>query len=348
MKFRQYHLSSVLKSFESHTQPLDALLSRYFRSHKAIGSKDRTFISETAYHYIRYKNLYDHLGKAPEESLPPHDLDLPPHLRYGMPKSLYDLLVQAYGEEKTQEICQISNTRAPLTLRANALKITREELMKKWEGKYRVSPCIHAPHGIHFHERINFFTLPEFKEGLFEIQDESSQLAALLIEAKPKDHVLDYCAGSGGKTLAFAHLLHHTGQIYLHDIRPLALQKARSRLERAGIQNAQFRLGEKGKMDWVLVDLPCTGTGTLRRNPDLKWRFDPAKLNLLVQEQRAIFQEALTYLRPGGKIVYMTCSILPQENEVSYFQQLKLHRLFQTLPILNGQDGFYAATFTKD
>ncbi|HUD01996.1 MAG TPA: RsmB/NOP family class I SAM-dependent RNA methyltransferase, partial [Rhabdochlamydiaceae bacterium] len=343
MEFRQYHLSAVLESLESQKIPLDALLSRYFRFHKALGSKDRLFISETLYHYVRWKNLYQHL-KLPPSPLDPlahlHDTTIPVHVRYGMPLELYALLIQAYGEEKTHEIGLISNVRAPLTIRANPLKISREQLLNKWANSFKVSPCPHAPHGIHFHEKINFFTLPEYTDGLFEIQDEASQLAAELVKAKPKQHVLDFCAGSGGKTLAFAHRLENTGQIYLHDIRPYPLQEARKRLNRAGIQNVQFSLtsAQKNKMDWVVADVPCTGTGTFRRNPDLKWKFEPARLENLILEQREIFQEALTYLHPHGTIVYMTCSILPQENgsQAAYFQEtfgLEIVETFQTLPL---------------
>ncbi len=122
--------------------------------------------------------------------------------------------------------------------------------------------------------------MPEFKQGLFEVQDEGSQLIANLMDPTPGDQVMDYCAGSGGKTLAFAPKMQHRGQIYLHDIRPWALDEARKRLKRAGIQNAQVVLPEdpklnklRGKMDWVLVDAPCTGSGTFRRNPDMKWKF---------------------------------------------------------------------------
>lgn len=344
MKFRQYHLCAVLKSFESTSAPLDALLSRYFRSHKAIGSKDRSFISETAFHFVRYKNLYHHCNKRPEEEVPIGDLTLPQHLRYGMPEELYHKLVEHYGEA-AEEICKISNTRAPLTVRANTLKITPQELFKKWDGKYLVSFCKYAPNGIHFQERINFFSLSEFKEGLFEIQDESSQIAATLVKAGPGDLVLDFCAGAGGKTLAFAPLMKNKGQIFLHDIRPLALQKARKRLLRAGIQNVQFRLPPRGKMDIVVVDVPCTGTGTLRRNPDLKWRFNLKNLASLVLLQREIVQEAATYLKPGGRLIYMTCSLLPDENErqIPFFGG-QIEQIFQTLPILNGQDGFYAVS----
>jgi 16S rRNA C967 or C1407 C5-methylase (RsmB/RsmF family) len=204
-----------------------------------------------------------------------------------------------------------------------------------------------------FHQKINFAELPEFQEGLFEIQDEASQLISMLVEATPKQQVLDYCAGSGGKTLAFAPLLKNSGQIYLHDIRPQILLKAKKRLCRAGIQNVQFCLPKhKKSMDWVLVDAPCTGSGTLRRNPDMKWKFDSSLLNRLVAEQRQIFEQALEYLKPSGKIVYATCSLFPQENQdqIQYFQEkfgLKLAKeVFQSFPEKNGMDGFFAAVLT--
>jgi len=357
MKFRQYHLSAVLESLESQKIPLDALLSRYFRLHKALGSKDRLFISDTVYHYVRWKNLYQHLKIAPSPLDPlayAQDESIPLHVRYGMPQDLYDLLVAAYGKEKTHEVSLISNVRAPLTIRVNPLKISRDALLAKWAGTFKVAPCPQSPHGIHFLEKINFFTQPEYLEGLFEIQDEASQMAAELVKAKPKQHVLDFCAGAGGKTLAFAHRLENSGQIYLHDIRPRPLQEARKRLNRAGIQNVQFSLStaQKNKMDWVVVDVPCTGTGTFRRNPDLKWKFDANRLENLILEQREIFQEALSYLHPHGTIVYMTCSILPQENEsqADYFQNnfgLEVVETFKTLPIESGMDGFFAISLKK-
>ena len=360
MKFRQYHLSTVLESLESQKIPLDALLSRYFRLHKAIGSKDRLFISETLYHYIRWKSLYQHLKIDPSPLVPVDplshlsDTTIPAHIRYATPQPLYDLLVQTYGEEKTQSVCLINTHRAPLTIRVNPLKTSREALLAKWANQYKVSACPLSPHGIYFHEKVNFFVLPEFLEGLFEIQDEASQIAAQLVKAKPKQHILDYCAGAGGKTLAFAHHLENTGQIYLHDVRPHPLLEARKRLNRAGVQNVQFSLSpsQKGKMDWVVVDVPCTGTGTFRRNPDLKWKFEMSDLENLIQEQREIFHEAIYFLQPKGTIVYMTCSILPQENEeqITYFKQtygLEIVETFQTLPIQNGMDGFFATALKK-
>ncbi len=348
-QYRQYHLSIVLKRFEQQKTPLDVFLSHYFRNNKALGSKDRLYISDAVYRYIRWKNLYLHLGLDPSCEPPSSDGSLPHFIRLGTPSSLYHRLVEIYGALKTEEICRINNTRAPFTIRVNTLKISRDELLARWNGLYLVTPCTSSPQGIYFHEKINLYTLPEFKEGLLEVQDEGSQLVAALVRAEPKQKILDYCAGSGGKTLAIAPLLKNTGQIYLHDIRPLALQKAKTRLRRAGIQNIQFSIPHS-KMDWVVVDVPCSGTGTLRRNPDLKWKFEQMDLKKLVSEQREIFKKALSFLSRSGKIVYMTCSILPEENErqVSYFQKefgLQVVETFQSLPTQDGMDGFFGVSF---
>ena len=262
------------------------------------------------------------------------------------------LLEVHYGKEQATALCLINNQNAPTTIRVNPLKTSRAALIERWQSLYSFSPTTHSPWGIVFKEKTNLLALPEFKEGLFEIQDEGSQLVADMVGAEVGQQVLDYCAGSGGKALAFAHKLAGKGQIYLHDIRPTALAKAKIRLRRAGIENAQFQCHKslKGKMDWVLVDVPCSGLGTLRRNPDLKWKWTPELVARLVQEQRTIFAEALQYVKKGGYIVYATCSILPQENEeqLVYFLQnfpLAQTKIFKSLPTENGMDGFFAAAF---
>lgn len=348
MKFRHHHLSIVLHQFRQNSTPLDVLLRHYFRSHKALGSKDRAWISETLYHYVRWKNVYDMLSLEPDASLPNLDsLSLP--FQLGTSELLLKKLQHSYGEEKAIEICQINQTRAPVTIRANLLKISRDGLLKRFSNAYPVTPTPISKQGIQFASKINFALLPEFKEGLFEVQDEASQLGAALVKPSLKAHILDYCAGAGGKSLAFAPALQQSGQLYLHDIRPHALIEAKKRCKRAGIQNVQFNLPPKGKtMDWVIVDVPCSGTGTYRRNPDLKWKFESINFNRLIEEQKLIFDSAFAYLRAGGTIVYMTCSILPEENEaqIEFFQQkyaLKVVEKFQTLPILYGMDGFFAA-----
>lgn len=374
-KFREYHLFSILHSFELQKIPLDVFLRNYFREHKAIGAKDRKHIADAIYGMVRWRGLLDHLTAKPSswearyacyQKINPLDFfnkkEIPPHVRVSFPKGFFQKIVESYGEEQALSLCQISNTPAPTTVRANFLKITREELLKRWEKHYQITPTQKSECGIVFHRKINFFDTEEFREGYFEIQDEGSQLLAYLMKVAPKDQVLDYCAGSGGKTLAFAPQMQQKGVIYLHDIRPHALDEAKKRLKRAGIQNAQLLYPDetnaksklKGKMDWVLVDAPCSGTGTLRRNPDMKWKFDPSRLSLLLEDQRTIFKEALEYLKPNGTIVYATCSILPEENEhqVHYFQktfQLSLTQpLFATLPQAGGMDGFFAAVLKKE
>lgn len=356
MKFRSYHLEKMLSTFEAQKAPLDVFLNHYFRSHKALGSKDRKYLSEVIYERIRWRSLFDYVHCDPDLFNPYEHLNkasIPIHIRLSCPEELYQLLIHAFGPEKTEDFCLISNTKAPLTIRVNGLKTTREALFNRWKNIYSISLCKHSDVGIVFHERVNFWLLDEFKEGLFEVQDEASQLISRLIKASPKEQVLDFCAGAGGKALAFAPSMQNKGQIYLHDIRLKALQEARKRMGRAGIQNVQFGIHShlKGKMDWILVDTPCSGTGTYRRNPDLKWKFSSTLLERLQQEQRAIFGEALSYLQPKGKIVYATCSILPQENEMQalFFQNkfnLKIVEQFNSFPTKDGMDGFFGAVFT--
>jgi len=370
--FREHHLFQILELFESQHLPLDVFLSSYFRSHKAIGAKDRKFIAETVYSLIRWRGLLDYLCHSPltwetrykkffsiKMDDWQNDSKIPSHIRASFPKALFQLLSHSYGEEKALELCFISNTQAPVTLRVNTLKITREELIEKWKNTYHFFPCKHSAVGLHFNEKINFFSLNEFKAGFFEIQDEGSQLVAELVDVSSGDQVLDFCCGSGGKTLAFAPRMKNSGQIYLHDIRSHVLLEAKKRLKRAGIQNAQilqFNDPKKNflqqKMDWVLVDVPCSGSGTWRRNPDMKWRFDMALFERLVPEQRQIVKAAFPFLRPKGKIVYATCSLFPQENEeqVKWVQEtfpLTLLKTFSCLPEKGGKDGFFAAVFQR-
>jgi len=338
VKFREYHLQQILESF-SFTLPLDVHLTRYFRAHRALGSKDRKFLSEAIYAQMRSSRPADFTG--------------PVVLEASCPTPLYDLLVSTYGTETTLSLCRCFCERAPTTIRVNPLKTTREALLKLWDKTYRISPCRRSLLGIIFEEKINFAELAEFKNGLFEVQDEGSQLIAGLVEVKPGQHALDYCAGAGGKALAFGPKMANRGQLYLHDIRPQALKEARKRCGRAGIQNVQFgiRSVPPKVMDWILADVPCTGSGTYRRNPDLKWKFNSGLIDRLVKEQRSIFEEALSYLKPSGKIVYSTCSIFPQENQcqAAYFStQFGLHVIqeLQILPGEDGMDGFYGAVFS--
>lgn len=371
--FRHHHLLQILESYDAQRAPMDFFLRNYFRENKAIGSKDRAFIAETIYGMIRWKGLLDflcgekvtweqkfELFKSERFAQAQQNPELPDHIRVSFPLPLFEAIVRSYGLERGMEICRICNGGAPLAVRVNTLKTTRDALLSRWKERYAVGPSQVASHGIIFQKRENFFAFPEFAEGLFEVQDEGSQLIAALVDPKPGQLVFDFCSGSGGKALAFAPQMEGKGQIYLHDIRKTALLEARKRLKRAGIQNAQGvdptdekKLKKlKKKMDWVLVDAPCSGTGTLRRNPDMKWKYTDEMLTRLVGQQRTIFEKALSYLHPDGQIVYATCSLLKEENEeqVAHFLKtyaLTLVREFKSTLVEGGMDAFYGAVLKK-
>lgn len=370
--FRQHHLLTAMKEFETQSLPLDLFLNRYFRSHKAVGSKDRAIISDDAFKLIRWKGLLEAKTGTSEwapmlellhseafDSLK-EDKKFPPYTRASSPEWLFSLLAKQYGDKEAEQLLLTSNTQAPAAIRTNLLKTTRENLFQRLEKKHAVKLSTHAPAGILFLERTNYFNLEEFLEGLFEVQDEGSQLLAGLVQAKPQQHVLDYCAGSGGKALAIAPGMQGKGQLYLHDVRDKALLEAKKRLKRAGVQNVQWissgspRLEVlKGKMDWVLVDAPCSGSGTFRRNPDMKWRLTLKEIERLAKLQRSIFQEALSFLKPQGKIVYATCSLFSQENEeqlayfTSHYPLKVIGEPLKILPTINGPDGFFGAIMEK-
>lgn len=342
--------------------PLDHVMGHYFRNHKAIGSKDRRYIADMACNVVRYRGALDRLiqgnptwEKRYETFLEREsELDQLP-IRDSFPNELFELFAQDYGEKDAEALCRVCNTQAPATIRINRLKIDRASWLNRYD--HDVEPCPFSSDGVRFKKRTNYFTLEGFKEGEFEVQDEGSQIAASLIQANPGDHVLDYCAGAGGKALAIAPAMENRGQLYLYDIREGALAQAKQRLKRAGVQNAQVRPSIpkklKGAMDWVVVDAPCSGTGTLRRNPDMKWRFNLDSWNKVLGEQRSIFEKALSYVKKGGYIAYITCSVLKAENEsqVEHFLRTYPVKLvgmpFKTLPQKGGMDGFFAALFVR-
>jgi 16S rRNA C967 or C1407 C5-methylase (RsmB/RsmF family) len=371
-KFCDTHTIAFLKSWDNSLKPLDLSLSDYFRSHKSLGSHDRKTIGEYVYALVRWQSLFEELDPSKNFSKRLHLLQQRPisewtsiqtlsqPARLGLSPYLWNVLTENYGTETARLIADVFNAPGPVFVRANLLKTTREELLRLWNGKFSIRPSTRTAAAIVFAKREPLFALPEFKEGLFEVQDEGSQLIADLIDVKPGDRVLDYCGGSGGKTLAFAPRMKGKGEIYLHDIRKSALTEASRRFRRAGVQNVQIFSPEHPslpklahKMDWVLVDVPCSGTGTLRRNPDMKWKIDEAMIVRLKEEQRTIFEKAFRFVKPGGRIVYATCSILPEENEdqvkyfLSKFPMTLEKEPLKLLPEADGPDGFYAAVFIK-
>lgn len=236
----------------------------------------------------------------------------------------HEPLQAAFGDGWVDEAEALA-ARPPLDLRVNTLLADRDKVLAELESS-GARPAALAPHGLRIApiagdgRHPNVQAEPAYQKGRFEIQDEGSQLAAWLAGARPGIQVLDYCAGGGGKTLALAASMENRGQIFAHDTDKARLAPIFDRLKRAGARNVQVMAAGGdlsalvGRMDLVLVDAPCTGSGTWRRRPDAKWRLSPRQLDARVAEQAAILDRAAGFVRPGGRLVYVTCSVFPAEN----------------------------------
>jgi 16S rRNA (cytosine967-C5)-methyltransferase len=252
---------------------------------------------------------------------------------------------------------------APLDLRVNLLKATREEARAALTAEgLEATPTPHSPWGLRIDGRKQVTTGPAFRSGLVEIQDEGSQLVAALVGARPGMRVADWCAGAGGKTLALAMTMQNRGALLACDVSAARLDGAVRRLRRAGVHNVERHLieaGDKwtkrraGSFDRVLVDAPCTGTGTWRRNPDARLRLSETDLAELLPKQAAILDQAASLVRTGGRLVYATCSLLSEENEDQVTAFLARHPGFiqvdalSLTPARHGTDGFFAAVLER-
>jgi 16S rRNA (cytosine967-C5)-methyltransferase len=250
----------------------------------------------------------------------------PAHIEGDYPEWLDSHLARVFGDERAAEGAALAS-RAPLDLRVNTLAAERGQPLAKLEH-LNVAPTRWSPIGIRIRLAAEakspaIHAEPVFLKGQIEIQDEGSQLAALLADAKPGEQVVDLCAGAGGKTLAFAAAMENRGQIYATDLDKRRLAPIHARLERAGARNVQVRTptgrGDiladlAGRADLVMIDAPCTGTGAWRRNPDAKWRIRPGALAERLNEQQAVLERAATLVKSGGRIAYVTCSVLAEEN----------------------------------
>ena len=266
----------------------------------------------------------------------------PPWIAGDYPEWLDPHFTRSFGEERAAEGAALSS-RAPLDLRVNTLKATREETAEALADLAPV-PARWSPHGLRIALAADarspaIYAEPAFIKGLVEVQDEGSQLAALLADAKPGEQVIDLCAGAGGKTLAMAAAMQNKGQIYATDQDKRRLAPIHVRLERAGARNIQVRTPrEKAdaltglQADLVLIDAPCTGTGSWRRNPDAKWRVRPGALELRLKEQAGLLARAAALTKPGGRIAYVTCSVLGVENGDQVQAFLSRHPEFLATP----------------
>jgi len=371
------YTEEVLREILRFTGPADGTLSRYFREHPKLGSRERGVIAEGVYGLLRNKAVYtsfaesgngptmrritllgladavgvDALGGLSEEEtewlsrvmLIDRSM-LPAALRSNLPPWLFERLVARDGEAETLQLAEALNQPAPLDLRVNAIKATREDVM----AALATAPilCEATPYsllGIRIVKKPALQNLPLFKNGSIEVQDEGSQLLAQIVGAKRGEMVVDFCAGAGGKTLALGAAMRNTGRLYAFDVSEKRLAKLKPRLARSGLSNVHpVQIAHEndtkikrlaGKIDRVLVDAPCSGLGTLRRNPDVKWRQTPQSLLELNVKQSAILAGAARLVKPGGRLVYATCSLLDEENEAIVAQFIAAHEEFMLVPM---------------
>jgi 16S rRNA (cytosine967-C5)-methyltransferase len=273
---------------------------------------------------------------------------LPPDTSAGVAGDIPDWLepsfVRAFGAAAGEEGAALAR-RAPLDLRVNTLKADREKVLKALARFAAVATPL-SPAGVRIPAPEGARRQPGVEaeaghgKGWYEVQDEGSQIAALMAATAPRQQVLDICAGAGGKTLAMAAAMRNTGQVYAYDEDAARLRPIFERLKRAGVRNAQvLPAGDAGaltalgpRFDTVLVDAPCTGTGAWRRRPDAKWRLRPTSLEQRIAEQRAVLAAAAALVKPGGRLVYVTCSVLPEENRDQVGWLEAGHAAFQRLP----------------
>ncbi|MGB8240867.1 MAG: RsmB/NOP family class I SAM-dependent RNA methyltransferase, partial [Azonexus sp.] len=307
------------------------------------------------------------------------DADFRPAVRCDLPDWLYDRLEAQFGAEEAVRLADALNQPAPLDLRVNTVKTNREAVLERLAADgIAAMPGTLSPLAIRLRDKPALAKHPLFLEGAFEVQDEGSQLLGYLLEPKRGEMVVDFCAGAGGKTLLLGALMKNTGRLYAYDVSDKRLARLKPRLARSGLSNVHpARIEHErdtkikrlaGKVDRVLVDAPCSGLGTLRRNPDLKWRQGADAVAELAVKQAAILEAAAKLVRPGGRVVYATCSLLTAENEAIVDAFLASHPEFtltpasavlarqgiavdgdilRLLPHRHGSDGFFAAVLDK-
>ena len=377
-------------------QYADKVVEKQLKKDKRWGARDRAFIAETMYDIVRWKRLYAEIAEVHSPynvhklrrlftvwatlkgiSLPDwgnyfedtplrrikgrfDELSKTRKLRESVPDWLDDLGAAELGETLWTNELHALNQLAPVVLRVNTLKTNKERLQifLKQEG-YDSFPLHNYPDALQLAERGNVFKTQAFNDGLFEVQDASSQKVApfMLIDSSVK-RVIDTCAGAGGKTLHLASLMQNKGQIIAMDIYEQKLQELKRRARRNNIYNVETKLIDpkqlkrmQGTADRVLIDAPCSGLGVLRRNPDAKWKLRPEFLDEIRATQQEILQQYSKLLKKGGKLVYATCSILPSENQkqVAAFlaseagKDFKLEAEEIILAHQSGYDGFYMA-----
>jgi 16S rRNA (cytosine967-C5)-methyltransferase len=350
--------TELLRDVMRFDAPADAVVSSFFRRQRNLGPRERHTLAETTYTVLRRRLALQHLAQggsgpverrlailawqgnpgflrgalneqeqtwlAAAEAVDP--ATLAPKLRHNMPDWLAQPLQGVLEAAEFDALAACLNEPAPLDLRVNTLKRKREEVQAALAAAgIEATPTPYSPWGLRIPGKPALNQLELFKQGEVEVQDEGSQLLALITDAKRGEMVVDFCAGAGGKTLALGASMRNTGRLYAFDVSGHRLEALKPRLKRSGLSNLYpvqiaHERDERikrlaGKIDRVLVDAPCSGLGTLRRNPDLKWRQSPQSVAELREKQAAILAGAARLLKPGGRLVYATCSLLESENE---------------------------------
>jgi 16S rRNA (cytosine967-C5)-methyltransferase len=375
----------VLADLETKKRPVADALKDWGLSHRFAGSKDRAQVASLIYDVLRRRaslgwrmragtpralvigalactrgqslgEIAAQFADSPHAPAPLSDeeraalaassLDgAPAFVRGDYPEWLDPHFTRVFGDRRAEEGAALAE-RAPLDLRVNLLKGTREDALAELAHLHpETTP--HSPLGI----RIPLLpdgrgppvqSEPAFLKGLVEVQDEGSQIASLIALAKPGEQVIDLCAGGGGKTLALSAGMDNKGQIFAHDHDLRRLAPLHERAARAGIRNLQIRSPRgkedvlkdlEGHADLVLVDAPCTGVGTWRRNPDAKWRMRPGSLEVRQKEQDAVLEDAARLVKSGGRLVYITCSVMAEENEDRLHAFRAVHTEFKPVPV---------------
>lgn len=367
--------SALIEQVFKFDHPTDAVVARHFRENRSLGPRERATLSDTVYAILRERLKFEWLARSGTGSkwrrlailgfpgdrdflksaltevektwwdhcLAVKDADLMAQHRHNLPDWLATALGDQVGDEFDALVASL-NQPAPLDLRVNVLKKKREAVLAELRQAGLVcEPTAYSPLGIRLQGKPSLAKLPAFVQGDVEVQDEGSQLLALLLDAKRGEMVVDFCAGAGGKTLAIGAAMRNSGRLYAFDTSGHRLDALKPRLARSGLSNVHpvaiaherddriKRLA--GKIDRVLVDAPCSGLGTLRRSPDLKWRQTPQTVAAQAELQQSILNSAARLLKPGGRLVYATCSLLPAENEAVAAAFSAAHQDFEPVPV---------------
>jgi 16S rRNA (cytosine967-C5)-methyltransferase len=382
---------TALQAIFEEGQYADKVIERTLKSNPKWGARDRSFIAETTYEMVRWWRLINYLSPSkdywdmfgtywlmqgnrlpeweefarinPDKVKGKYESIHDPALLESIPDWLHKLGESQLGEKWEKEIHAL-NEEAEVVLRVNTLKTTRERLKNQLaEDGINTYLVKGYPDALVLEERQNVFRHPAFKEGLFEVQDASSQLVAESLAVEPGMRVIDACAGAGGKSLHLAALMENKGKILCMDVEDWKLQQTKLRARRDGVSIIEPRVIEgtktikrlKESADRLLLDVPCSGLGVLRRNPDTKWKLSLESIEKVQQTQQEILQSYPSMLKKGGQMVYATCSILPSENElqVKKFLESEAGNAFEliedkkVLAQESGFDGFYIARLMK-